>query len=106
MVKILLNLLLWKWILSTIDPDPIHASEDIWNKDWIRYFIAWSIGIIYKIKRSASPVVIVMGLRQEIPKLVLLSQVFYFTKEFNPSLAKPPLDSNGGLANLGLTSSI
>ena len=27
-----------------------------------------------------------------------------FTKEVNPSLAKPPLKFNGGLANLGLTS--
>ena len=28
----------------------------------------------------------------------------YFTKEVNPSLAKPPLKFNGGLAKLGLTS--
>ena len=28
----------------------------------------------------------------------------YFTKEVNPSLAKPPLLFNGGLAKLGLTS--
>ena len=28
----------------------------------------------------------------------------YVTKEVNPSLAKPPLKFNGGLAKLGLTS--
>ena len=32
------------------------------------------------------------------------SFVAYFTKEVNPSLAKPPLNFNGGLANLGFTS--
>ena len=28
----------------------------------------------------------------------------YYTKEVNPSLVKPPLKFNGGLAKLGLTS--
>ena len=32
--------------------------------------------------------------------------VVYFTKEVNPSLAKPPLKFNDGLAKLGLTSSV
>ena len=30
--------------------------------------------------------------------------VAYFTREINPSLAKLPLNCNGGLAKLGLTS--
>ena len=33
-----------------------------------------------------------------------LTPVAYFTKQVNPSLAKPPLKFNGGLAKLGLTS--
>ena len=33
-----------------------------------------------------------------------LHLVACFTKEVNPSLTKPPLDTNGGLVKLGLTS--
>ena len=34
----------------------------------------------------------------------LVTTAAYSTKEVNPSLAKPPLNFNGGLAKLGLTS--
>ena len=36
--------------------------------------------------------------------IVQFTPVAYFTREVNPSLAKPPSNFDGGLAKLGLTS--